>query len=113
MTNDIEKYSKDNNELLTYSMLLKHYNKPQIGNYVKDVVVSRVAHGIYYHKDYTVDMMRVHQVSNSTIIYSHETADYLHKLADRFPRKYCVTVNQGTNLGNREDFNIFYVNSET
>lgn len=113
MTNDIEKYSKDNNGLLTYSMLLKHYNKPQIRNYVNDAVISRVAHGIYYYKGYTIDMMRVHQVSNSTIIYSHETAAYLHNLTDRFPRKYCVTVNQGTNLRNRKDFNIFYVNSET
>ncbi len=69
MTNDIDKYSRENNGLLTYSMLLKHYNKPQIRNYVNDAIISRVAHGIYYYKDYTVDMMRVHQVSNSTIIY--------------------------------------------
>src|SRR5699024_9217425 len=57
-----------------------------------------------------VDMMRVYQTNNSTIVYSHETAAYLHNLTDRFPRKYSVTVKQGTNLRNKELFNIFYVN---
>ena len=113
MTIDIEKYSKDNNGLLTYSMLQKYYNKPQIRKYVDDFVISRVAKGVYYYKDYTVDMMRVYQVSNSTIVYSHETAAYLHNLTDRFPRKYCITVKQGTSSRNREDFNIFYVNQNT
>ena len=113
MTIDIEKYSKDNNGLLTYSMLQKYYNKPQIRKYVDDFVIRRVAKGVYYYKDYTVDMMRVYQVSNSTIVYSHETAAYLHNLTDRFPRKYCITVKQGTSLRNREDFNIFYVNQKT
>ena len=113
MTIDIEKYSKDNNGLLTYSMLQKYYNKPQIRKYVDDFVISRVAKGVYYYKDYTVDMMRVYQVSNSTIVYSHETAAYLHNLTDRFPRKYCITVKQGTSLRNRKDFNIFYVNQKT
>ena len=113
MTIDIEKYSKDNNGLLTYSMLQKYYNKPQIRKYLDDFVISRVAKGVYYYKDYTVDMMRVYQVSNSTIVYSHETAAYLHNLTDRFPRKYCITVKQGTSLRNRKDFNIFYVNQKT
>lgn len=113
MTIDIEKYSKDNNGLLTYSMLQKYYNKPQIRKYVDDFVIRRVAKGVYYYKDYTVDMMRVYQVSNSTIVYSHETAAYLHNLTDRFPRKYCITVKQGTSLRNRGDFNIFYVNQKT
>lgn len=113
MTINIKKYSKDSNGLLTYSMLLKYYNNPQIRKYIDDSVISRVAHGVYYHKDYIIDMMRVYQVSNSTIVYSHETAAYLHNLTDRFPRKYYLTVKQGTNLRNREEFNIFYVNQQT
>lgn len=113
MTINIEQCAKDNNGLLTYSMLRKYYNKPQIRKYVDELVISKVAKGVYYYKDYTVDMMRVYQVSNSTIVYSHEMAAYLHNLTDRFPRKYCVTVKQGTSLRNRDKFNIFYVNEKT
>lgn len=113
MAINIHEYSKEHNGLLTYSMLLQHFNKPQIRKLVNESIISRVSHGIYYHKDYTVDMMRVNQLSNKTIIYSHETAAYLHNLTDRFPRKYSVTVKQGNNLRNRDEFNVFYVSEES
>lgn len=113
MTTNIEHYAKSSNGLLSYAQLLKKYNKPQIRKYLYDAEIRRVAHGIYYHKKYTIDMMRVHQVTNSTIIYSHETAAYLHNLTDRFPRKFSITVKQGTNLRNKDNFNIFYVNKNT
>lgn len=113
MTTNIEHYAKSSNGLLSYAQLLKKYNKPQIRKYLYDAEIRRVAHGIYYHKKYTIDMMRVHQVTNSTIIYSHETAAYLHNLTDHFPRKFSITVKQGTNLRNKDNFNIFYVNKNT
>lgn len=111
--NNINNYFKKANGLLTYAELLEQYNKPQIRNLVNESIIKKVARGVYYHKDYTVDMMRVHQTMNNTIIYSHETAAYLHNLTDRFPRKYAITVKQGTNLRNKKKFNIYYVNKET
>lgn len=110
---NIDVFASENNGLLTYAMLLKHYNKPQIRAFITNNIISRVERGLYYHKDYPVDMMRVHQMMNKTIIYSHDTAAYLHNLTDRFPRRYCLTVKQGTNLRKRENFTIFYVNEET
>lgn len=109
---NINTYSKQDNGLLTYAMLLKHYNKPQIRSFVNDGTLSRVGRGLYYHKDYPIDMMRVYQMMNNTIIYSHETAAYLHNLTDRFPRKYSLSVQQGTNLRERKNFNIYYVSKE-
>ncbi len=113
MITEIDKQAKKYNGLFTYSELLKSYNKPTIRKLIEKDLISRVARGVYYHKDYTVDMMRVHQTLNKTIIYSHETPAYLHGLTDRFPRKYTVSVKQGTNLRNRDDFNIFYLNKNT
>lgn len=113
MITEIDKQAKKYNGLFTYSGLLKSYNKPTIRKLIEKGLIYRVARGVYYHKDYTVDMMQVHQTLNKTIIYSHETAAYLHGLTDRFPRKYAVSVKQGTNLRNRDDFNIFYLNKNT
>lgn len=108
-----KKYFNDNNGLIKYSTLRKYYAKDQIRNVVHELDLTRIAKGLYYHNDYTVDMMRVYQITNTTIIYSHETAAYLHNLTDRFPRKYNVTVKRGTNLRNRDLFNIFYVTPNT
>jgi predicted transcriptional regulator of viral defense system len=113
MSKDINKISKMQNGLITYSELLSNnFNKANIRNLVLNGTIKRVARGLYYHHDYTVDMMLVSQTQNSTIVFSHETAAYLHNLTDRFPRKYSLTVNQGTNIRNREDFNVFYVSTE-
>ena len=113
MINNLDKQAKKYNGLFTYSELLKSYNKPTIRRLIEKNLILRVARGVYYHKDYTVDMMLVHQTLNKTIIYSHETAAYLHGLTDRFPRKYSISVKQGTNLRNRENFNIYYLNENT
>lgn len=114
MSKDIDIISKRNNGLITYSELLdNNFNKANIRVLITNGTIKRVARGLYYHQDYTIDEMLVYQTRNSTIIYSHETSAYLHNLTDRFPRKYSLTVSQGTNLRNREDFNVFYVGAES
>lgn len=102
-----------NNGLISYSTLRRYYSKEQIRKFVDDLLLIRIAKGLYYYKDYIVDTMRVYQLTNQTIIYSHETAAYLHGLTDRFPRKYNITVKQGTNLRDRKLFNVFYASPKS
>jgi predicted transcriptional regulator of viral defense system len=54
--------------------------------------LERVAHGIYILPENFPDMMYVTQLAISKIVYSHETALYLHDLTDRDPLRYAVTV---------------------
>lgn len=59
--------------------------------------IERVGHGIYITPDVWEDKLMIHQLRRSRMIYSHETALYLHDLTDRDPIQYVVTVPHGYN----------------
>lgn len=93
MFNTMEMLAKKYNGLLTYKdMIEAGITKRQIKAFERDQVLSKVAKGIYYHKDYLVDRMNVYQTTNSNLIFSHGTAAYLLGMTDRYPRKYSVTT---------------------
>jgi predicted transcriptional regulator of viral defense system len=59
--------------------------------------LKRVTTGIYILPDEFVDKMFNVQLRRPKIIYSHETALFLHDLTDRDPINYMVTVPTGYN----------------
>jgi len=67
---------------------------------VKRGELLRVAHGVYQSPEQAHilddEMFRV-QLQNNQIIYSHDTALYMHGLNDRDPLRYSVTVPTGYN----------------
>ena len=64
---------------------------------VKRGVLERPAFGIYVLPHDFVDRMYATQQRRPKIIYSHETALFLHNLTDRDPISYSVTVPTGYN----------------
>lgn len=64
---------------------------------VKRGVLERPAFGIYVLSHDFVDRMYATQQRRPKIIYSHETALFLHDLTDRDPISYSVTVPTGYN----------------
>jgi len=64
---------------------------------VKSGELERVSFGVYISPDEFVDKMYAIQLRRPRIIYSHETALFLHDLTDRDPIKYTVTVPTGYN----------------
>lgn len=53
--------------------------------------------------------MLIHQLRKSKMVYSHETALFLHDLTDRDPVAYCVTVPTGYNTSRlKQDGLIVY-----
>lgn len=64
---------------------------------VKSGELEQVFHGVYSSADGFVDKMYVFQLRRPKIIYSHETALFLHGLTDRDPIRYSVTVPRGYN----------------
>ncbi len=75
-------------------------------------VIEKVAHGLYTHKDYLQDNMMNYQYVNKNIIFSNETAAYMHNLTDRFPRINSLTTISGVNLRKRKEFKVYYVKKE-
>ena len=81
---------------------------------VKTGDLERVSFGVYVSPDEFVDKMYVAQLRRPKIIYSHETALFLHDLTDRDPISYAVTVPTGYNATKlREDgFTVFTIKRE-
>lgn len=59
--------------------------------------LERVSRGVYISVDDFLDKMHVLQIRRPKMIYSHETALFLHNLTDRDPIVYSVTVPTGYN----------------
>lgn len=72
-------------------------NKQSFYNYVKESSLERVAHGIYVADDVWVDAMYLIHLRSDQVIFSHETALFLHGMTDREPSYYSVTVKTGYN----------------
>lgn len=79
--------------------------------FVKSGELERVAFGIYMLPDEYADKMYISQLRRPKIIYSHETALFLHDLTDRDPINYTVTVPTGYGVSKlREDgFTVFTI----
>ena len=76
--------------------------------------LERARFGVYVLPDVIVDNMYVTQLRIKKIIYSHETALYMHDLCDRNPLWFSVTVPSGYNTKKLrdEDFNVFTIKRE-
>ena len=76
--------------------------------------LERVAHGVYVSPNEFIDKMYVLQLRRPKIIYSHETALFLHGLTDRDPIQYSVTVPSGYGATKLRDdgFSVFTIKRE-
>lgn len=81
---------------------------------VKSGDLERVTFGVYILPDEFTDKMYIAQLRRPKIIYSHETALYLHDLTDRDPISYAVTVPTGYNASRLRDdgFTVFTIKRE-
>lgn len=81
---------------------------------VKSGDLEWVTFGVYISPDEFVDKMYVTQLRRPKIIYSHETALFLHDITDRDPISYSVTVPTGYNATRlREDgLTVFTIKRE-
>lgn len=68
-----------------------------LSSLVKEDILERVAHGVYLSRDAFDDELYSLQTRSSRLIYSHETALYLHDFTDRDPLQWVGTVPSGYN----------------
>jgi len=88
---------ENNGYLLTAMATEKGVTKPYLARYVKEHGMERVARGIYITEDVWPDELYIMQVRSSAVVFSGETALYLHNLIDREYSEICVTVPSGYN----------------
>ena len=76
--------------------------------------LERVDRGVYVSNDSIEDEMYSMQSKYSKLIYSHETALYLHGLSDRTPFEYSASVPSGYKVVGSvaERFKIYYIKKE-
>ena len=81
---------------------------------VSQGLLERVSHGVYISPEAYFDKMFVLQKRLSRIIYSHETALFLHDLTDRDPLQYVVTVPTRYEVKRlkEENVKVFYIKRE-
>ena len=113
--NELKSVLKQNGGIVTTAQA----NKAGVSNERLRLLVhsgdlERVATGIYVLPDEFTDKMYIVQLRRPKIIYSHETALFLHELTDRDPINYMVTVPTGYNPTRlREDgFTVFTIKRE-
>ena len=97
-------------------VITAHANEAGISNerlrmLVKAGILERVSFGVYVSPGELVDKMYTAQLRRPKIIYSHDTALYLHDLTDRDPIQYTVTVPTGYNATKLRDdsFTVFTI----
>ena len=115
MPNELQSVLKQNGGMVTTAQA----NEVGVSNERLRLLVhsgdlERVTTGIYVLPDEFADKMFIVQLRRPKIIYSHETALFLHELTDRDPISYMVTVPTGYNPTRlREDgFTVFTIKRE-
>ena len=89
-------------------------SKTTLGQLVKNGILERVAHGRYAGLDAFPDELFILQQRSEKIIFSHETALFLHDLAERTPILHSLTVpsDRKLSLALVEGCKVYYVKQE-
>jgi len=115
MPNELQSILMQNNGIITTAQA----NEVGVSNerlrlLVKSGDLERVTFGVYILPDEFADKMFIAQLRRPKIIYSHETALFLHDLTDRDPINYTVTVPTGYNASRLrgDGFTVFTIKRE-
>jgi len=103
--------AKGNGYLCTSQVVDAGVSKPTLAEYVYQRKMERVAQGIYLAEDAWPDELYILSLSNSRIVFSHETALMLHGLMEREPKITSVTVMAGYNASHlrRKGIRVYQV----
>jgi len=85
-----------------------------VSQFVRQGKLERVAHGVYIFPNELADNMYILQQHKHSVVFSHETALFLHNLTDRDPITYSVTVPSGyRNISlQKKNLTVYFVKRE-
>jgi len=103
----LEKLIEENNGYLITSIVEENnVSRTFMSQYVKENGMEKVARGVYITDDVWPDELYIMQVRNSAVVFSGETALYLHGLIDREYTDICVSVPTGYNATHLKTDNV-------
>jgi predicted transcriptional regulator of viral defense system len=97
---------KNGGLILTKELKEEKIPREYLSIFLEEDKLERIKRGGYTTPDTFNDEMYVIQQKNTRLIYSHETALYLHDLSDRDPLEYTVTAPHGYHNPYLKDENI-------
>jgi len=101
---ELKKVVKKHDGVVTTKLVEKYgIHREYLRKMVEKGELERVSHGVYIAPEIWEDQMMILQLKKRKIIYSHETALFLHDLTDRDPIQYVVTVPYGYNTSRLKD----------
>ena len=81
----------------------KGVSKYTVMEYVRKNEMEKLAPGVYISSDAWEDRLYLLQLRNRKIVFSHESALYMHNLSDREPFSPVITVGRGYNAKHLKD----------
>ena len=87
---------------------------PTVYSFLKTEGMERLSKGVYARPTAWIDEMLLLSQRSKTLIFSHESALFLHNLSDREPNDLTVTVPSNYNAGNLVEtgIRVYYVKPE-
>ena len=111
----IEKIINDNEGIVhTADVLSAGLSKTTLTKLERDGLIMRVARGQYILPDELPDELFLWQMRMSRLIYSHETALFLHDMAERTPERHTATLPTNVRLSSTfpGDIKIYMIKPE-
>ncbi|QUH26412.1 type IV toxin-antitoxin system AbiEi family antitoxin domain-containing protein [Serpentinicella alkaliphila] len=108
----LESYIKQKNgTILTSDLVDLNIPRVYLSKLVEMGKLERVSRGVYVSPETIEDEMYYMQCKYPRIIYSHETALFIHNLTDRTPFEYSATVPSSYKVVKNisENFKIYYI----
>ena len=106
--------NEQNGTLLSLDLDKNKIPRTYLSMMVADGKIKRIGRGVYVLPDLLEDEMYIMQKKYPNLIYSHETALFLHELSDRTPFEYSATVPSGYKVVSNisERFKIYYIKKD-
>lgn len=88
----LDALSKNSNLVTTSQVLELGFSKQTLNKYVKAGLLERIRQGVYIVPDAVHDDMYTLMLRSESIIFSHESALFLHGLSNRTPFMHAITM---------------------
>ena len=103
-----------NNIVTTSQVIALGFSRQTLNRYVKEGLLEKVRHGVYILPDTVHDDMYTLMLRSESIVFSHESALFLHGLSDRTPFIHTISIPSNKALPGsiRDECICFYVKPE-
>ena len=101
---------KNNGIITTKEAENKGISRMNLKKMTDEGMIQRIEHGIYITNKFIYDEYYIFDIKHSNIIFSYNTALYLHGMTERTPSKMDVTTKRNTSLSTyKEKINVHRV----